>query len=61
MLQNGILHQTSYVDTSSQNGVAERNLETARALLLQMQVPKNFWADVVSTTFFLINWIPSQS
>ena len=40
MLQNGILHQTSYVDTPSQNGVAKRKnrhlLETARALLFQM-------------------------
>ena len=61
MLQNDILHQTSCVDTPSQNGVAERNLETARALLFQMQVPKHFWADVVSTTCFLINWIASQS
>ena len=45
MLQNGILHQTSCVDTP-QNGVAERKnrhlLEIARALLFQMQVPKHF-------------------
>ena len=37
MLQNGILHQTSSVDTPSQNGVAERKnrhlLKTIRALL----------------------------
>ena len=46
MLQNGILHQTSCVDTPSQNGVAERKnrhlLKTVRALLFQMQVPKHF-------------------
>ena len=46
MLQNDILHQTSCVDTPSQNGVAEKKnihfLETARALLLQMHVPKHF-------------------
>ena len=46
MLQNGILYQTSCVDTSSQNGVVERKnrhfLETARALLFQMHVPKHF-------------------
>ena len=45
MLQNGILHQTSCIDTP-QNGVAERKnrnlLETARALLFQMHVPKHF-------------------
>ena len=64
MLQNGILHQTSCVDIPSQNALAERKnrhlLETARALLFQMQVPKHFWADVVSTTCFFINRMPSS-
>ena len=59
IFQNDILHQTSCVDTPSQNGVAERKnrhfLETTRALLFQMQVPKHFWANAVSTTCFLIN------
>ena len=35
-------------------------LETARALLFQMQVPKHFWADAVSTACFLINRMPSS-
>jgi len=42
----GMLHQSSCVDTPSQNGVAERKnrhlLETARALLFQREVPKQF-------------------
>src|SRR5262249_12816486 len=63
MSQHGILHQSSCVDTPSQNGVAERKnkhlLETTRALLFQMQVPKHFWADAVSTACFLINRMPS--
>ena len=62
MLQNGLLHQTSYVDTPSHNGVVEmknRHLfETARAILFQMQVPKHFWANAVSTACFLINRMP---
>ena len=45
-LQNDILHRTSCVDTLSHNGVVERKnrqlLETARALLFQMQVSKHF-------------------
>ena len=64
MLQHRILHQTSCVNTPSQNGVAERKnrhfLETTRALLFQMHVPKHFWADVVSTTCFFINRMSSS-
>ena len=46
MLRHGTLHQTSYIDTPSQNGVAKRKnrhlLKTARALLFPMNVPKIF-------------------
>ena len=46
MLPNDILHQTSCVDTPAQNGVSERKnrhlLETTRALLFQMHLPKHF-------------------
>ncbi|KAK2993459.1 hypothetical protein RJ640_005153 [Escallonia rubra] len=63
MNQHGILHQSSCTDTPAQNGVAERKnrhlLETARALLFQMKVPKPFWADAISTACFLINRMPS--
>ncbi|RVW51817.1 Retrovirus-related Pol polyprotein from transposon TNT 1-94 [Vitis vinifera] len=63
MSHNGILHQTSCVDTPSQNGVAERKnkhlLETAHTLMFQMKVPKQFWADAVSTACFLINRMPT--
>ena len=58
MLQHGILHQTSCVNTPSQNGVAERKnrhrLETARALLFQMNIPKHFLVNVVSTAYFFL-------
>ena len=64
MSQNGILHQSSCVDTPSQNEVAERKnrhlLEVAKALLFQMKVPKQFWVDAVSTARFLINRMPSS-
>ena len=46
MLQHGILHKTSCVDTPSQNWVTERKnrhiLETAQILLFHMNVPKHF-------------------
>ena len=64
MLQHSILHQTSYADTPTHNGVVERKnrhlLETARALLFHMDVPKHFWADAISTACFLINQMPSS-
>ena len=63
MLQHGILHQTSCVDTASQNGIAEKKnihlLKTARALLFQMNVSKHFWADAISIACFFINRMPS--
>ncbi|KAJ9535088.1 hypothetical protein OSB04_un001836 [Centaurea solstitialis] len=63
MLQHGIIHESSCVDTPAQNGVAERKnrhlLEVARALLFQRSVPKPFWADAVATACFLINRMPS--
>ena len=59
-----ILHQTSCVNTPSQNGVAERKnrhlLEIAWVILFQTNVPKHFWVDVVSTTCFFINRMPSS-
>nr|XP_016463323.1 PREDICTED: uncharacterized protein LOC107786370 [Nicotiana tabacum] len=64
MRQHGILYQSPCVDAPSQNRVVERKnrhlLETARALLFQMKVPKQFWADAVSTSYFLINRMQSS-
>ncbi|KAK9182889.1 hypothetical protein WN944_026037 [Citrus x changshan-huyou] len=59
-----ILHETSCVGTPQQNGMAERKnrhiLETARALMFQMNVPKNYWSHGVLTTIYLINRLSSQ-
>ena len=52
------------MDTPSQNGIAKRKnkhlLETARALLFQIHVPKHLWVDAIFTTCFLINRMPSS-
>ena len=62
MLQKRILHNTSCVDTPSQNGVVERKnkhlLQTSWALLFQMNVPKHLLVDAVSTACFFINRMP---
>ena len=45
--REGIVHESSCVNTPQQNGVAERKnghlLESTRALLFQTKVPKSFW------------------
>ena len=61
---HGILHQFSCTYTLQQNGVVERKnrhlVETARTLLLHHTVPQRFWGDVILTTCYLINHMPSS-
>jgi hypothetical protein len=61
---NGILHQTTCVNTAEQNGVAERKnrhlLEVARSLMFTMSVPKFLWGEAVKTAAYLINRMPSR-
>jgi transposase InsO family protein len=61
---NGIIHQTLCVYTPQQNGVSERKnhhlLEMTRTLLFQNNVPKTFWSEVVLTSTYLINGLPSS-
>ena len=58
MLQNIILHQTSNVDTPSQNGVAKRKnrhlLETTKALLFQMRCPSIYGLKLFPPLVFLL-------
>lgn len=60
----GIMHQTSCVGTSQQNGIAERKnrnlLEKPRSIMLNMNVPKKFWSHGVLTAAYLINRLPSR-
>lgn len=62
--RNGIELQTLCAYTPEQNGVAKQKnrhmLELARALLIEMNVPKSFWSDGVLTKLFLINRMPSK-
>ena len=62
--KQGILHESSCVNTPQQNGVAERKnshlLAVTRALLFQTNVPKHFWGEAVLTATHLINRLPTQ-
>ena len=61
---NGILHQSSCIDTSKQNGIAERKnhhlLEVARSFWFFANVPKYFWGGAVLTICYLINRLPTK-
>ena len=60
----GIVHQSSCIDTPQQNGVAERKnkhlLEVARSLMFTTNVPKYLWGDAILTATFLINRMPTR-
>ncbi|RVW98483.1 Retrovirus-related Pol polyprotein from transposon RE1 [Vitis vinifera] len=64
LLENGIVHQSSCIDTPQKNGVAERKnrhlMEVARSLMIASNVPKQLWGEAVLTETYLINRMPSR-
>ena len=62
--KEGIIHESSYVNTPQQSRVAKRKnshlLYTTRALLFQGDVPKSYWGEVVLIATYMINRLPSQ-
>ena len=60
----GIIHESSCVNTPQKNGVAKRKnghlLDTTRAFLFQNHVLESCWEKVVLTATHLINQLPSR-
>ena len=61
----GIVHQSSCVDTPQQNGVSEGKnrhlLEVARSIMFTMNVAKHFLGEAILTSTYLINRMPSKT
>ena len=63
--ENGIVHQTTVPYNPAQNGVAERMnrtlLETTRSMMSHSKMPREFWAEAVSTATYVRNCSPTTS
>ena len=50
--------------TPQQNGVSERKnrsvMEMARCLLYEKDLPKQFWAEAINTSVYLLNMLPTR-
>lgn len=61
----GIQHQVTARHSPQQNGVAERYnrtvCEAARALIVQSDLPKTFWAEAISTAVYVRNRVPTRA
>ena len=59
----GIVHQTSCVETPQQNGIAKRKhqhiMNVTRAILFQSKLSMQFWSYVVTYVVFVINCVPT--
>jgi transposase InsO family protein len=62
--EQGIIHQTTCVDTPQQNGVVEQKnrhlLKVTHSLMLDTHVPKSYWGDALLIATYLINRMPSR-
>ena len=63
--EQGIIHRISYPHSPAQNGTAERKhrhiVETALSLMHHASIPHQFWDEVVCTSVYLINRLPTPN
>ncbi|MBW0498324.1 hypothetical protein O181_038039 [Austropuccinia psidii MF-1] len=61
----GYVHIMAPPETPQNNGFSQREnhtiLEKTRCLMIQASLPKNYWADAVSTAVLLLNLSPTAS
>jgi hypothetical protein len=57
LMHNGTQYETAPPYTQHKNGVSERMLQTlntkARALMIEANLPSNFWAEAINTAIYL--------
>ena len=62
---HGIKKELTVRHTPQQNGVAERKnktiVEMARSMLQHKNLPKNLWAEAISTTVYILNRSPTKA
>ena len=62
---HGIKKELTVRHTPQQNGVVERKnktiVEMARSMLQHKNLPKNLWAEAVSTTIYILNCSPTKA
>ena len=63
--KRGIVHQLSAVETPQQNGVAERLnrtlMDLVRTMIHAKRLPKEFWAEALSTAVYIRNRVTSKA
>lgn len=61
----GIIHQTTTHYTPEQNGTAERMnrtlVERAKCMLLNANLPKQYWGEAIHTAAYVVNRSPTKS
>ena len=63
--QAGIQHQLTVTYSTQKNGVNERKnrtvMEMARCLMFEKKLLKEFWAEAVNTSVYLLNRLPTKA